>query len=115
MYHETLLNEWEQVKFIIVLKLLKLNYVSMYFCSLLIFKFMNCEYVPSVFVRAENPYVLRNINNVIVPHSRSETFLKSVYYKSPTIWYNLPPHLKQLRNINTFKLRLKDHLLALQR
>ena len=85
------------------LKLLKLNYVCMYFSSLLIFKFLNCEYVPSVFVRDNNPYVLRNINNVIVPYFRSETFMKSVYYRSPIIWYNLHPDLKQLTNINTFK------------
>ena len=96
------------------LKLLKLKYISMYFSSLLIFKFLNNNYVPSVFTRDYNPYGLRNINNVHVPHSRSELFLRSVYYKAPSIWYNLDVHLKQIRNINTFKSKLKEYLFALQ-
>ena len=95
-------------------KLLKFQYIVTYFSSLLIFKFLNNNYAPLVFSRANNPYNLRNENNVIIPNSRSELFLKSVYYKAPSVWYNLDMQLKSLNNINAFKYRVKESLLSLQ-
>ena len=96
------------------LKLLKLKNVHKYFSSLLIFKFLNCHYVPLIFSRHQNPYALRNANNVYVPHSRSELFLRSVFYNTPSLWYSLDAQLKQIRNIETFKRKLKQYLLAHQ-
>ena len=96
------------------LKLFKFKYVHMYFVSLLIFKFFHCNYVQSVFFRSHNPYDLRNVNNVNIPNSRSELYLKSVYYRAPSIWYNLDGQLKNSSNINIFKSRLKNSLLLQQ-
>ena len=70
--------------------------------------------VPKVFSRHQNPYALRNVNNVYVPHSRSELFLKSAFYSTPSLWYSLDAQLKQIRNITTFKIKLKHYLLAQQ-
>ena len=98
----------------ISLKLLKIKYMCIYFSALIVFKFLNCNYVPDIFVRDANPYALRNINNVIVPPTRSELFIKSVFYKAPSIWYNLEVPLKQISNINTFKFKLKESLFSLQ-
>ena len=96
-------------------KLLKFKFVVMYFSSLLIFKFLNCDYVPHVFSRAVNVYQFRNTNNVIIPNTRLELYKKSVYFSAPSIWYNLGNDIKRIQNINSFKLNLKACLLETQR
>ena len=95
-------------------KLLKFKYIYSYFSSLLIFKFLYSNYVPLVFSRANNPYGLRNSDNVSIPISRTELYSKSVYFSAPSIWYNLPNHLKQMQNVNAFKSNAKAYLLTLQ-
>ena len=95
-------------------KLLKLKFILMYFSSVLIFKFLHCNYVPNVFTPANNPYILRNLNHVTVPQTRLELVLKSVYYNAPNTWNNLHADLKSIININTFKRKLKEHILTLQ-
>ena len=96
------------------LKILKLRYVYQYFSLVLTHKYMYGNYVPLVFTRANNPYNIRNVNNIHVPRCRTTLFQKSVYYAAPSMWYNLDNVLKTLVNVHTFKSRLKEHLLSMQ-
>ena len=101
-------------EFFVNQKLLKFKYVVMYFYSLLVLKFLNCNYFPLVFSRTNNVYQLRNNINLMIPFTRSELFKKSVFISAPSIWYNLLNNLKNIQNINTFKYNLKKHLLEMQ-
>ena len=96
-------------------KLLKFKYVVMYFDLLLVFKFLNFNYVPQIFSRTNNVYQFRNNMNIMIPFTRSELFKKSVFVSAPSIWYNLVNSLKNIQNINTFKHNLKKHLLEIQK
>ena len=95
-------------------KLLKFKFIYMYFSLLLIFKYLNCDYVPHVFTRRDNRYEMRNAHNVLIPVTRLELYRKCIYFSAPSQWVNLPIQLKNIQNINTFKMNMKAHLLVMQ-
>ena len=93
------------------LKLLKIDLVYKYFSTLLMHKFIHQNYVPEVFSVRHNQYRLRNPNNVEQQASNSTLFMKSVFYSAPSVWNSLDHTLKQITNVNTFKIRMKSYLM----
>ena len=55
-----------------------------------------------------------NPNSIHVPLYRTVRSQKSIFYKGPKTWNDLPNDLKSLNNINTFKMKLKRYLLEKQ-
>ena len=77
---------------------------------------MHLGYANDIFIRGSNPYNLRNHNNLIFPPVlyQSTLFFNSIYYKGPSIWYNLNNQFKTISSIFTFKTKLLSHLLNIQ-
>ena len=92
------------------LNLLKFDLLYKYFSSLLIHKFMHQNYVQSIFSRRQNQYHGRNSNNVAQFRTNLTLCIKCVFYSAPSIWNSLDRSLKQIVNVNTFKLHMKAHL-----
>ena len=97
------------------LKLLKLNNIYTYFCSLLIFRSRNSGYCNGIFSRLNHNHGTRGrTHDMIVPVIRNSLFSNSVIYNPPKIWNRLPIELKNMSNIVSFKIRLKKYLLQIQ-
>jgi hypothetical protein len=61
-------------------------------------------------------YGLRSVSHdLIIPHHRTTAFRGSFKYTATKCWNNIPPPLKNINNPNSFKLRLKRHLLQVQK
>ena len=53
-------------------------------------------------------YDTRNKENFRIPMRRA----KNIFTTGPKIWNDLPNDLKEAKNLTTFKLRVKKHLLG---
>ena len=99
------------------LKLFNINHIHMYFCALLVFKYLNSNYCSGTFQRVNHVYATRAaIHDLLVP-IRSRVVSNSVLYNAPKCWNALPLSIKNLvqTNIARFKLHSKKHLLDVQR
>lgn len=61
-------------------------------------------------------YGLRSISqNFIIPHHHTTAFRGSFKYTATKCWNNIPPPLKNINCLSSFKLKLKRHLLQIQK
>ncbi len=64
-----------------------------------------------------NGNVIQNIANTRMhdapalnwPHLSNDRFMQFVPYLGPTLWTDLPAHIRNCENINTFTSHLKEH------
>jgi hypothetical protein len=56
-------------------------------------------------------YVLRNNDQLMVPHPRIELFKKSPLYSLPLLWNQLD-HTKLQQNKTTFKIALREKIMS---
>jgi hypothetical protein len=61
--------------------------------------------------KMHHQYLTRNRSNPRIPLSKYTLTIKSVKHKGPQIWNCIPANLKSCRNINSFKLKYKHHIL----
>jgi len=52
---------------------------------------------------------LANTLNVHVPECQTEVLKKSFIYRASIIWNKLPEELKNCKNLNTFKYKVKTY------
>lgn len=53
----------------------------------------------------------RNKHSLQIPHHSLTLFQHSLMFKGPKIWNSIPTYVKESVSLNTFKRKLKDHLL----
>lgn len=89
--------------------------------SIFIFKHTN-KLLPSFYYATEffetpqsnSTRQLRNQNNLYLPFANTNRRLFTIKFSGPRIWNALPSQLKQINNINIFKINLKKFLLQTQ-
>ena len=62
------------------------------------------QYVPTRSLRSESA------NLLIVPKTHRKIGTQTFMYAAPTLWNQLPPHLRMMNSLSTFKSALKTHL-----
>ena len=65
-------------------------------------------------VREYNSRITRQLNNLFIPQTRTITGEKAMEVRGPKIWNNLPEEIRNSNGINSFKSKLKRHLLECQ-
>ena len=95
---------------------LNINKKITYDTLLTMFKFM-CQIYPSYLQHfpTVNEVVnscTRQHDNLYVPICRTNMGCNSLVIKGPKLWNSLPPQIKSIHNINTFKTKIKDMLLS---
>src|SRR5436190_20693090 len=74
----------------------------------LIFVFKN----QNLFSTPEHNYPTRHRNNILIDKFRLSLFKNSLFYYGPKFFNSLPQSIKSLSSINTFKKRVKSHLVG---
>ena len=68
---------------------------------------------PIQFRRQQNRvYNLRRVNELEIPFARSDQSKRFLHIRGSTIWNNLEPEIRSSRTIESFKRKLKKHLLT---
>ena len=92
-------------------RMLSVKYIHIYFCALIIYKYINHGYCSDIFQRN---VVLRelkyNTNSMYIPLFRTTRGQQSIMYSAPLIWNTLPNNLRSILNVNSFKRSLKIYL-----
>ena len=94
---------------------LPVRYRILYKLSLLVFKCMNNigpAYLKELLISKKAPRTLRSteLSLLGIPRVKTETFGKrSFEYAAPHTWNSLPLHIRQSKDITTFKKALKTH------
>ena len=98
------------------LKLLNFKNIYTYFALLFAFKCLNFSYVSNIYVPINHNYNTRfaDLNMSLPPVARTSVVSKSFVYKVPRIWNDLTNELKRENRFDTFKRKLKNHLLSNQ-
>ena len=99
------------------LRLLKLEYCSIYMCLLLVYKVREFSDSYGWFQVHENEmYNTRSSSmmNLVVPLVRTTHSRQSINFTGPTNWNSLPIGLKCAQNYDAFKRGLKRYLLETQ-
>ena len=78
-----------------------------------IFKFLNNsspEYTNEIYQTAnETSFTHRSLNRLHPPTRRTTKGQKCVSYIGPKLWNNLPKELKKIKDVNTFKHKIKSN------
>ena len=89
-----------------------------YHKALMVYKSLNGlapDYLANLFTKISEKHSrnLRSVTNddLAVPFAKTNYFQKSFSVEGANIWNSLPTDIKQIQNINTFKLSLRSHLL----
>ena len=65
-------------------------------------------------VREYNSRITRQLNNLLVPPTRTITGEKAIEVRGPKLWNNLPEEIRNSNSLSSFKSKLKKHLLESQ-
>ena len=96
------------------LKLLNIVNINRYFSSIFVYKSINNLAYPFNYFTFSNHvsyYNLRNSNDLRLPLVYSTQSQSSPSYYTCHIWNNLPLNIRNILNLNTFKLSVKKYLL----
>ena len=94
---------------------LPIRYRILYKLSLLVFKCMNNigpAYLKELLTSKKAPRTLRSaeLSLLSIPRVKTETFGKRAFeYAAPRTWNSLPLHIRQSKDITSFKKALKTH------
>ena len=89
-----------------------------YFMSLLMFKSIHglapdhlCNDIVMTIELSDR--MLRNTheNDVVIPYVNVDITKRSFGYQGPLVWNNLPSHIKECTEINTFKFKAKQYFI----
>ena len=53
----------------------------------------------------------RNVINPHFEHRRTQKAQKALKYIGPSLWYQAPLHIREVRNVNSFTKKLKSFIL----
>ena len=100
------------------LHLLDFLSVHKYFLLLAIFKSLYTQ-IPSIsrtaFLRSAHAHNTRgSLANLVCPPARTTLCLNSILCAGPRLWNSLPPQIKSITTLYTFKKLLKNFLFSLQ-
>ena len=97
------------------LKILKINEINIFNTSVFVFKSLNGLTIPLDYFNNNNNnnFNLRNANTLRPPFVPSNQSQSSPRYYGCIIWNSLPQDILSISNINTFKKKLREHLLSL--
>ena len=94
------------------LKLLKLNDINVYTCATYVSTSLNLRQ-NDLFNSRHNPnYPLRHSKFLQIPRFLSLQSESCILYHGVTVWNSLPAAIREINNIQTFKSKLKEHLLS---
>ena len=66
------------------------------------------EYLHDMYDKKDAPYQMRDSSKLHQPKVQSTLYgLRSIRYEGSTLWNNLPVHLKECLDFNSFKLLVK--------
>ena len=57
-------------------------------------------------------YNTRNNNDINLVKCRTTLAQNSFYYRGAVVWNSLPPEIRNLSNLNTFKRNLRNYFLS---
>ena len=95
------------------LRMLKMDEIFSYFATLFVFKSINnLNMFNSDFEVFNHDHNTRGQHvNMAVPRSTTNHAQRHILFTGPILWINLPPQLKQITNLNSFKYKLKKRIL----
>ena len=95
------------------LRLMKVDEMYSYFATLFVFKSINNFNRFTDFEVFNHDHNTRGQHvNMAVPRSTTVHAQRHILYSGPVLWNDLPPRLKQITNLNSFKYNLKKKYLT---
>ena len=99
------------------LRLLPVSDVFRYRDAVQMFKCMNNQaptYLKIMFDKRSqiHDYNTRNSNDINLVKCRTTLAQNSFYYRGAVVWNSLPPEIRNLSNLNTFKRNLRNYFLS---
>ena len=89
------------------LNLLKIKDIYTYFVAIYMFK-----KTLNILQEPQHDLNTRYAHHRRPTYHRLTTSQHSIYYMGPTIWNSLPPRIKEIQTISSFKKKLKQHLIS---